>query len=302
MASMGRDGLAYDPASLGLDVVKMMGEEALVFCPYHGDNNASAEYNIPLGLFHCFTCQTSKNASQLAEDLGGTLVAVGEVLDLYRAFRGHEVDWLALTRNPPARDNEYLTSRGVPPERAMLYGLLENDDGIIFPIKNKFGTVVGLQIRHYTRKPKYLFYGSRQPIWPMTRQTFSGPLFIVEGVFGVLRAEQYLVSAAAMMGASSVKGTAEFLANSAHLEPYVVMDRDYAGFLAAGKFVLHGIPAIIWPRNWHNNPDEMTELEWGGIRDFKEEFATLDVNKVIARCGEPARLQKTLESYYRRMK
>ena len=302
MASMVRDGLAYDPASLGLDVVKMTGEEALVFCPYHGDNNASAEYNIPLGLFYCFTCQTSKNASQLAEDLGGTLVAVGEVLELYRAFRGHETDWLALTRNPPARDNDYLNSRDFPPERAQLYGLLENEDGIIFPIKNKFDTVVGVQIRHYTRQPKYLFYGSRQPIWPMARQTFRGPLFITEGVFGTLRAEQNMVPAAAMMGASSVKGTAEFLWNCAHLNPYVVMDRDYAGYLAAGKFVLHGIPAILWPLNWTDNPDEMTELEWVEIRDRRDEFATLDVNEVIARCSNPVRLQKTLMKYYRRMK
>lgn len=293
--------LAYDPEAIGLDVVRSMGEEVLVMCPYHSDRNASAEYNLPLGLFYCFTCQTARNAKQLAEDLGGYLSPVGEVLEIYSAFRGQEEAWLNLTRNPLARDNEYLMDRLVTNRQVETHGLLASPDGIIFPIKNKFQKVTGVQIRHYDKKPKYKIFGQKQAVWPSRMFAYPGDLFITEGVFGALRAESAGVPAAAIMGASGVKLAAKHLKawEGGRTRPYVVMDRDYAGMLAAGKFVLHEVPAILAP--WKTPPDEWICEQWEVIAKSPEEFATDFVMDVIEAAPESNRLEKTLRSYYRRM-
>ena len=77
-----------------------MGDELLVFCPYHFDSNPSAEYNLEKGLFYCFGCHESKTAKQLAGDLGGALIIMSTIPDEYRKHPGDDLGWVDLLRNP----------------------------------------------------------------------------------------------------------------------------------------------------------------------------------------------------------
>jgi hypothetical protein len=80
------------------------------------------------------------------------------------------------------------------------------------------------------------------------------------------------------------------------------MDHDYAGLLAAGKFVLHGIPAIVWGPIRRTAPDEWTTKEWDETTKRCEEWATYDVMDIIE--AEPrfgGKLMRQLKKYWRKM-
>ena len=291
----------YDPELLGLQVSKVMGSELMVFCPYHSDSQPSAEYNIEKGVFHCFGCHENRTAKELARDLGGVLVPMGVIPDRYREKAGEELDWLKLFANPLAHDNEYLRSREVEEWQVITHQIRVMRDGVIFPIMDKFGTKVGAQVRHFKRQPKYKFYGNRTPIWPMRNLFFGGNFFLTEGIFGWLRAESVMemrINGGAMMGASAVEGAVKQL-KAVPVRPYAVMDSDYAGLLAAGKFVLHDIPAIILEDGIA--PDEWDSITWRYVAANPEGYSAHDVMDIINMSSEPFRLQKALEKYYRRM-
>ena len=289
----------YDPEFLGLQVTKKMGEELIVFCPYHSDSNPSAEYNVNKGVFYCFGCQTGRTAEQLAEDLGGSLVPIGETELDYVPKKGEETDWKRLLINPLASENEYLKERKVRRQDIWRFGIKENDDGIIFPLEDIFENVQGIQIRHYSKKPKYLFHGKRTKLWPIKNALKPGKIFITEGVFGSLRAQRYEVNSVAMLGASSVEPIANFIKGQGHLEPYAVMDLDYAGLLAAGKFVLMGIPAIL--HKFEADPDEWSVSKWKNVYTYTHVFRTYDVNQIIDRSEEPGRLERTLKKFWKKL-
>jgi DNA primase len=296
----------YDPEFLGLQVSKMMGNEAIVFCPYHSDSNPSAEFNMTKGLFYCFGCQERKTARELAEDLGGELVALaaipGDDSEADLRFEKGETTWFNVLNNPLAHGNTYLTNRMVPSEQITKHSIRQNDDGVIFPIKSKGGHYIGAQIRHYCRKPKYLFYGKRSPVWPMVNVSVPGPMFVVEGVFGVLRAERIVnQSTIAMMGAGSVKHVGQFLNRvGGTIQPIAIMDDDSAGLLAAGKFVLMGIPTILNPFKIENfQPDDWELIHWEHIGEKFSKLLTWEVEDVIERSKDPLKLRSTLKKFWR---
>ena len=292
----------YDATMLGLEVVKGMGhEELLVFCPYHSDSRASAEYNRTKGMFYCFGCGTYKTAAELAEDLGGELVAVSMDGVEREEATGESLAWLRLLSNPLAFDNEYLQSRRVLDEQVELRGIRANADGIIFPILDKFNKPVGAQIRHLARQPKYKLHGERTPVWPLGNLTRKeGDLFITEGVFGVLRAERIEYgNAVALMGASSVEKAARQIKLLNFRTPYAAMDSDKAGLIAAGKLILLGIPAIF-----HESgiaPDDWTIPQWEHVALNARELAIYDVNEVIDMSDDPESVLKILETFYWRL-
>lgn len=292
----------YDPEFLGLQISRLMGNEAIVFCPYHSDSNPSAEFNFEKGLFYCFGCQERKTVSQLVDDLGGELVELGEVptVDLagHAWDRGRKI-WFDILKNPSAFYNDYLTERGVNAKLTLDHDIRENEDGVIFPIRDKAGVLVGAQTRQYTKKPKYLFHGSRTPVWPIDKLDRPGPLFIVEGVFGVLRAESAgAYPTIAMMGAGSVQHVGKFLRGvGSTIKPMAIMDNDYAGLLAAGKFVLMGIPVILTP--FKSDPDEWNIGKWKDVSNNYFRYLTWEVEDVISRSEKPGKLRSALYKFWR---
>ena len=294
----------YDPELLGLSITRRVGEDEFqCFCPYHSDTRPSAEYNVEKGLFYCFGCSESKTAKQLAEDLGGILVEIRESLHVGSREEGHELEWTSFAMAESAAESQYLEDRDVGSLSILIHQIKEFDDGIIFPITDKYGAISGYQVRRFWKKPKYMFYGKRQAVWPLRHLSRQADVFVVEGVFGVLRAEKYLVNAVATMGASSVESAATVLTDyDCERDTFIVMDQDYAGLLAAGKFILRGLPAILTP--WIDSPDEWTKAQWEEVNKSPEDLATNDVNEVIYRAGTAAdqqRMERTLEKYWRKL-
>lgn len=293
----------YDPEFLGLQVARYLkgGAEALVFCPFHNDSNPSAEYNLRKGVFYCFGCQESRTANQLAEELGGSLIKMGAVPEDFSDLEGADLDWLNILRNPLALDNAYLDDRKVYTSQILEYEIKQNKDGVIFPLKNLHGQKVGAQIRRYKEKPKYLFYGQRTPVWPMEVILNPTRIFVTEGIFGALRGQaSWATEVVAMMGAGTVKNTAKFLRSlGTAIRPYAIMDNDYAGLLAAGKFTLMEIPVILAP--WRGAPDEWTRGQWDEVSDNYKDYATWEVEDIIGESEEPGKLARTLKKFWRKL-
>jgi len=299
----------YDPALIGLQVSRpTANNELLVFCPYHNDSHASATYNWKKGVLYCFGCQVTKSAHELAHDLGGALIEMPTIPDMWFEAEAESIEWRYLLSNPKADGHPYLKRRLVPDHLIHRYNIKASNPkaikgSIIFPIQDVFRNFVGVQLRQLDKQPKYMFYGNRYPVWPVRnligRELASGPIFLVEGVFGALRAASAGVCALAIMGASAVSGALEFLSYYNTRRPvYAAMDRDYAGLLAAGKFILNGVEGVFVP--WGEDPDDWAVTQWRELAKEPERFSTSDVMIPIDKSTNSARMQQTLEKYYNR--
>lgn len=260
------DRRLIDPLALGLEVVRFFknGEEALVSCPYHADRHPSATFNVKLGLFHCFSCGTSKNALQLMADLDGDL----ETFDNFAAFvaahkiKLHEDEsgWEFWLTYPLAINHPYLKRRGVPNWQVKEFGIRGFKDGVIFPITDFRNRITGVQIRWTKGDRRYTLFGKRSAFWPAgkLREIWPGAAtgrstcFIVEGIFGVLRLTQFKSSAIAVMGAAALGEMVQIIGSGHGF--FGVFDADDAGFQAAAKLAMCGIPSF-------KNGCETDELE-----------------------------------------
>lgn len=282
----------YDPDALGLNIVKRSGKELLCRCPRHEDNKPSATYNVQKGLLYCFSCKATINARQLAKELGGELVEVNEGSVRQRQF-GNDTSWLDLLKNPIAYSQEamtYLEGRKVTVEQVKKYQIREAGNGIIFPLRDRFGVDVGCLTRNYSSSPRYIFSGERPVVWPFSNLAHGEPTYIVEGTFGVLRFEAMGFKAVASMGTGYAQQIVRLLKNST-TNPIGFFDPDYAGRLASGKLVLMGVPVAI-------NDTCADEVDW--LQQVNDCQVTYDVMEVInAFDGDRDKLYKALEAFWR---
>lgn len=301
--------IPYDPVALGLEVIRpLSANEFSVRCPYHNDTHPSAEFNVAKGLFYCFGCHTGKTAEQVCKDLGGVLVPMSMAEQTRLASWAQTKEWKDLVyKNPPANwNNFYLQERGLKRPSAVTYfGMRESADGIIFPIHDKFGELTGLQIRRYDGKPKYMIYGNRQPLWPMdklTDQSKGGKLFVVEGVFGVLRGDEADLPVYAIMGSGNVDDAIPVLKSmERHYDVYVIMDPDYAGYLAAGKFAIHGFNVMVGHKK---APDDWAVKSWEIMSHHAPAGYTRDPISVVDQIPEGfkrMRIEQQLDKYWRKV-
>lgn len=266
-----------DPHALGFEVVRVNGEETIVMCPFHSDHSPSATFNMEKGLFHCFACGEGMGLRQLARSMDGDIVYITNPAMVAAKIQKDEgKEWHNLMYNPHAMFDPYLEKRKVSNSQVVKYGIRATSQGVFFPMKSLTGEITGFQIRKRVGRPKYLFEGKRQPVWPM--EVVWGlkkgeTLFVTEGVFGALRALRSGVKAVAVMGASSVKGAAEIL-NGRNL--IGVFDDDYAGYLASAKWIAMGYKAAFptfeadeaSPETWREFAQHPTVSE--SVSDFAD--------------------------------
>lgn len=244
---------------LGLHVDHIQGQEAHCTCPYHHDTTPSASFNMVKGVFYCFSCGASANAEQLARDLSGVIVKRDSLV------MGDEEDdpeeWMWIQHQPLALGNSYLVKRGVSDNTVRQFDIRQHPDGIAFLLYDQQHKLRGVQIRHKEKRPKYLIYGRPPTLWPAWIQyDYSEPVFIVEGVFGVLRAYESGIQAYAVLGAMKAAKAWEQAALS-YRELYAFMDDDEAGNKAALELLLasRGRVRAILPGG---EADELSERSW----------------------------------------
>lgn len=248
----------YDPKSCGLIVTKYSGDEAICRCPFHDDTRPSASFNLYTGVFFCFGCGAAYPPYKLASKLGGHVEKVTRTAE----HRGvDDKEWRILYRNNLAIGDPYLASRGVKKRFVEALDIKANDWAVIFPFFSHKG-LDGLLLRRKEGTPKYVVYGERPPLYPsydMVLLERQSRCFIVEGVFGALRARSAGVFAYATLGAMIKESVAPIL-STVPGQVYGLFDNDFAGYVAGGR-LLHFCPSakIVVPGG---EADEMSIEDW----------------------------------------
>lgn len=231
----------YDARELGLNVKGYSGNfETLVSCPNpaHNDHKPSASFNTSNGLLYCFSCGYTSNAFKLASEQGIKL----EKREIVYSKPDSEELWKEFEKAPLAKNNQYLQSRGLLSNAYVEYfDIRAVKQGVVFLFRNTRNKLVGCQIRQYIKSPKYLTFGERT-IFDMTKiMQFdpSEPIYLTEGVFGMIQGHKYGFQTLATIGAMLKKSSLERLQNWSKI--YGVFDNDNAG-LEASKRLLSVLP------------------------------------------------------------
>jgi len=275
------------PEDLGFQVFGYSGDEALVLCPYHDDHSPSARFNVKTGLFHCFVCGTGKRAKDIAKEFGGHVSEFAGAIKHKADYVEPEIDWRTRFLGCPlALDNEYLESRQVSERAVTRLGIRVCEDGIVFPLfGDKTGTICGVQVRQFKKEPKYVFYGDKPGIYPLTLMPPHGNAYLVEGVFSVIRGREAGFEVYATMGAASLKPALKYFYDRAKV--FGLFDPDVAGYIASAKLASIGIACL----QDDFEPDEMSIPDWMNVVTSREHF-TMDtlyfVDKAIA-AGEKSK-------------
>lgn len=256
----------YDPRQLGLSVSHYSGEEASCICPFHNDHRPSATFNIKTGLFYCFACGVASNAKAIAAKTGGTLTRTF-IPSTLRRNRASDMPWHSLLMGDFAVNHPYLMERGVTNDQIRRYNIRRTKNAIIFPMYGLNGRVMGITMR---RKPglfpKYLIYGDKPPLWPLESNALNeryaaDTVFIVEGIFGVLRAERAGIMAFSIGGAMLKYEAARILRNLKDVRGF--FDDDDAGLIASVRLLqIEPTSRIILPGG---EADELSDKKWQAL-------------------------------------
>lgn len=278
-----------DPYSLGLHVTHITNNEAYCTCPYHNDNAPSASFNMDKGLFHCYACGKNASAKTVATDLGGYVIQTSEIKKV-RERDDDDWEWILLA--PFARDNGYLQSRGVSNKQVEKFEIRSVKGGVAFINHDISGRAIGAQIRRYSGFPRYLFYGKKAELWPMSNVFVGAKMtYIVEGVFGALRAESAGQVAVASMSAGTISGVAKTLNGRPKT---VVFDNDFAGHLGAAKLMAITNSTAIVPGC---EADELDAQTWQSIgKTFELAHHWSDFLQVTS---DPEKLKRIVQAFVR---
>lgn len=256
----------YDPRQLGLSVSHYSGDEASVICPFHNDHKPSATFNIVTGLFYCFACGKSSNAAGVADHTGGH-VARTFIPIVKRHSSASDMPWHSLLMGDYAYDHSYLRKRLVTNAQIKKFGIRKAKNALVFPMFGLDGTLCGVTLRRRPGLfPKYLVYGDKPPLWPLKASMVSEryaarTVFIVEGIFGVLRADLAGVMAFATTGAM-VKHSASRILNNIE-RPLGFFDDDDAGLIAGIRLLqIAPLSRVILPGG---EADELSIQEWRSL-------------------------------------
>lgn len=279
--------LVYDPILLGLKVHSISGGEYIVKCPYHNDSNPSGSFNPQNGLFFCFSCGASATVYQLAQKLGSKIKKIPS-----KGLKTNKkaTEWKQILSSPIAINNSYLLSRQVTNEQIERFKIREFNGGIAIPINGLKTAEIGVLIRKEQGKQRYFYFGEKPAVFPLqglSKLQPSEKLFLVEGIFGFLRADLAGINAVTSMSAMLQRSCKDYLRN---FNLYGLFDNDFAGYLGAGK-LLSMLPnsQIVIPGK---EADELSIEDWQEIA--KSVLTTRSLTKL-------AELSKDKKKYFQQL-
>lgn len=263
--------MVYNPAVLGLDVIRYMGNECLVKCilPNHNDTKPSASFNMQNGKYYCFACRWGLLADAIAKITGGYV----EKIDSTRLpqTKKSEKDFNWILQSPIAVDNRYIAkrlglNRQQVNEMCQYFKIRDIGIGVAFVLKDAQGKPVAVNIRKYSGEPRYILLGNKPFIYPF--EHLHKGVYVTEGVMGVLNAYKYGVKAVCTNSAGFGNETVKFLSN---FNPVIVFDNDRTGKAATEKMLLNGATTVLRPFiadecNWS---DLVQSPKTNNIKEFR---------------------------------
>ncbi len=239
--------------SIGLDVESEVGDDLIVYCPYHNNHRTPAgEVSKERGVFYCFSCNTAAPLERLVMKVTGRTF-----FEAMRLIKSKEVDSSIVDQVSKAFDkkpdfvmfDELLVARlnqaANNSDRAQKYlryrdiaqsinthslGYSESQDMVTVPVHSPDGMLLGFVARSIEGKS---FKNS--PGLPKSKTLFnihrvkSKPfVFVVESSFDALRLSQQGIPAVATLGAGVSKAQIKLL-DQYFNSVYAIPDADAAG-------------------------------------------------------------------------
>jgi len=295
----------YDETKLNLIIHKTSGNEILCHCPFHNDTNANSFYfNRLTGLYKCFACGVAGTIFDLCAETRG------EVKRIYGSISQHKidnVDWRGHLPAPVATNNKYLNEvRGITNETIATFDIRQTKNSIVFPLRNVYGEIIGLQerkVKSVAQKVRYIERGIKPSVVPLEHLGKTDALFIVEGMFGVLNAYQQDVCAVTCLGSQGFNRVSLEILKSACLDGQKVVscfDNDDAGLLGVARILIMSDYAIgtILPGCEADEIDNWGDYLTKPVCYSLAEIRTLHSNAVVF--DEAIVKIKKKESYYAR--
>jgi len=283
----------------GIDTYGMYGvDNVRVLCPFHGDEEPSAEVHTTRGKFYCFSCRKVASFAEFLAEVKGVPVAdvrrmlleserVSHVVENLEDFffGGEEVEpvryfkraWFERTFRPidGTPGEAYMRSRKLSIDILHTFGVRwgehdEWEDRVIIPVRNTRGKLVTWAGRHVdggipkTRKPQ----SGREALFGLD-VLLSGPgrlpyLILVEGEIDCMWLQQCGVPAVSTMGTSGITDQQAVLLYRHARRVVFAYDNDRAGrdATAAGiEAVRRYVPAFSVRLPEGRDPNDLSAAE-----------------------------------------
>lgn len=253
--------IMYSPTALNLRVVKFDNNEVLCYCPFHDDHTpTSFFFNVITGLFDCFACGAHGNVQQLASFTHGTIENAGNL----KQYSYRKID-LSGFMEFPCVQSDYLIKRGLSLDTVKTFDIRSNNHQIIFPFYDALGGLKGVQVRYMRGDTRYRIFGDKLPFYPF-RPFKPQPVFIVEGVFGVLRAYRANVQAITFLGSKSLPSDfAKGYLTNQQQSIIIAYDNDKAGYEGAINLDAHLNHWTFVEQG--REYDELSDEQWKQLND-----------------------------------
>ena len=229
------------------DVMKDVGEERKVLCPFHDEEHPSFAVNVETGLWHCFGCGVGGKM----EDFYRIVMAVSdnEAEDTLLAYiKGEEVpgpiapsvvEDLQRRLMQDAHALRFLQERGIANETLDDYSVGAKGDFIALPVFSSAGYIVNIRLHGYGKgKRKLSWETGRGSIRFYPNDDFEGvdTIVLCEGELDALLARQFNIPAwSSTGGALGLPSNA--LDKLAGKQVILIYDADSAGAAGARKAV-----------------------------------------------------------------
>jgi len=226
--------------SLGIEVLsERENGEALALCSFHPDTHPSFNINMNTGLWYCFGCGRGGNINRLIkniEELGKCVpksVTCETLIDVpkksFRPICEDDINY------PLAFNNRWLEDRGVTNVDVAFWGLRDTGLGILIPIRDCNGKLVGSAIRAKVienRKYSYNLGFRRNHYLFGEDKINSNKTILVEGFFDVISIYRIRLNVLGILGTYISKEQIDKLRMLGISCATLVLDNDNAGRLS----------------------------------------------------------------------
>lgn len=222
--------------------------------PEHKDAHPSCDFNIHTGKWTCKSCGADGDLHDF-EVLTGIVLEKTDInidKDILHTFER------SLENYNLATEDEYVLKR-VNKETIKTFNIRSNQEFVYIPVN--FGYVVRSKYYPDVHDRKYYYYGKLEPYYTLNKLEYNKPLFIVEGIFGLLHLYEMGYNSMCVFGTGNVYRFLEKEKNKLSLynRVFTAFDNDKAGMKATGKALKY---FKIRPIKYDGDIDEITQIKF----------------------------------------
>jgi DNA primase len=283
--------------SAGIDIQYELDNDLMIYCPFHNNYRSPAgEVSKDTGMFWCFSCQESKDLTEVImqitkrsyfesmrlidskADKRNLIDQINSTLEKVTTFVQYDLDMIEKLHNDVFKNQkaiEYFKSRGITKDSVERYklGYSTSQDMVTIPVHSPDGiclgfvgrSIEGKRFKNSTDLPK------SKTLFNLSRNKRVDKVFVVESSFDAIRLEQVGAHAVATLGATISKEQRKLLKQYFN-QVIALGDNDEAGTnmsnklltdLGSGKCVVAKLP---------NDVKDVSELSDKELKEFVARF------------------------------